>query len=151
MILVYIIKCFESILKKIKALASILFVASLGLVALPSRAVAQSFSINPGDYKSPVAKKIASLVDDTPALKSYVQSFVNGSQASLMCKINVAPTWDMIMRQQAALEEYSQNMAKLEINAGPAGQQAVAEGFQTILGQMMKSLAVKLYRIDELC
>ena len=42
-------------------------------------------------------------------------------------------------------------MAKLEINAGPAGQQAVAEGFQTILGQMMKSLAVKLYRIDELC
>ena len=68
-----------------------------------------------------------------------------------MCKINVAPTWDMIMRQQAALEEYSQNMAKLEINEGPAGQQAVAEGFQTILGQMMKSLAVKLYSIDELC
>ena len=120
---------FRKHFEKTKAAASILFVASLGLIALPSRAVAQSFSINPGDYKSPVAKKIASLVDDTPTLKSYVQSFVNGSQASLMCKINVAPTWDMIMRQQAALEEYSQNMAKLEINAGPAGQQAVAEGF----------------------
>ena len=90
-------------------------------------------------------------MDDTPALKSYVQSFVNGSQASLMCKINVAPTWDMIMRQQAALEEYNQNMAKPEFIASPAGQQALAECFQSILGQMMKSLAVKLYRIDELC
>ena len=142
---------FRKHFEKTKAVASISFVASLGLIALPSRAVAQSFSINPGDYKSPVAKKIASLVDDTPALKSYVQSFVNGSQASLMCKINVAPTWDMIMRQQAALEEYNQNMAKPEFIASPAGQQALAEGFQSILVQMMKSLAVKLYRIDELC
>ena len=90
-------------------------------------------------------------MDDTPALKSYVQSFVNGSQASLMCKINVAPTWYMIMRQQAALEEYNQNMAKPEFIASPAGQQALAEGFQSILCQMMKSLAVKLYRIDEFC
>ena len=142
---------FRKHFEKTKAVAFILFVASLGLIALPSRAVAQSFSINPGDYKSPVAKKIASLVDDTPALKSYVQSFVNGSQASLMCKINVAPTWDMIMRQQAALEEYNQNMAKPEFIASPAGQKALAEGFLSILGQMMKSLAVKLYRIDELC
>ena len=68
MVLVYIVGCFESILKKTKAIASILFVASLGLIAFPNRAVAQSLSINPGDYKSPVAKKIASLVDDTPAL-----------------------------------------------------------------------------------
>ena len=142
---------FRKHFEKNKSYCIYLVVASLGLIALPSRAVAQSFSINPGDYKSPVAKKIASLVDDTPALKSYVQSFVNGSQASLMCKINVAPTWDMIMRQQAALEEYNQNMAKPEFIASPAGQQALAEGFQSILGQMMKSLAVKLYRIDELC
>ena len=120
--------------EKTKAIASILFVASLGLIAFPNRAVAQSLSINPGDYKSPVAKKIASLVDDTPALKSYVQSFVNGSQASLMCKVNVAPTWDMIMRQQAALEEYNQNIAKPEMIATPAGQQALVEGFQSILG-----------------
>ena len=138
-------------MKKTKTIAFILYVASLGSIALPSKAVAQSFWINPGDYKSPVAKKIASLVDDTAALKSYVQSFVNGSQASLMCKINVAPTWDMIMRQQAALEEYNQNMAKPEFIASPASQQALAEGFQSILGQMMKSLAARLYRIDELC
>ena len=125
---------FRKHFEKTKAVASILVVASLGLIAFPNRAVAQSLSINPGDYKSPVAKKIASLVDDTSALKSYVQSFVNGSQASLMCKINVAPTWDMIMRQQAALEEYNQNMAKPEMIAPPAGQQALVEGFQSILG-----------------
>ena len=67
-----------------------------------------------------------------------------------MCKINVAPTWDMIMQQQASLEEYNKNLSKPEFS-NPASQKALAEGFETVVSSMLKQLAVKLYRIDELC
>ena len=87
---------------------------------------------------------------DAPALKSYVQSFVNTSQASLMCKIDVAPAWDMIMQQQASLDEYNQNLSKPE-NQHPATQKILVESFDVVVSSLMKQLAIKLYRIDELC
>ena len=135
---------------RVKTIALVGVLASFGLISLPGKSVAQALSLKPEDFKSPVAKKIASLVGDTPALKSYVESFVNTSQASLMCKINVAPAWDMIMQQQASLAEYNQNLSKPETQH-PAAQKALAEGFEIIVSNLMKQLAVKLYRIDELC
>jgi len=139
-----------SSLMRVKLVAVVTVCASLSLFSTPGELAAQSLSLKPEAFKSPVAKKIASLVADAPALKSYVQSFVNTSQASLMCKINVAPTWDMIMQQQASLDEYNQNLSKPEYSH-PATQKALAEGFETVVSSLMKQLAVKLYRIDELC
>ena len=135
---------------RVKIIVLVGVLASFGLISLPGKSVAQALSLKPEDFKSPVAKKIASLVGDTPALKSYVESFVNTSQASLMCKINVAPAWDMIMQQQASLAEYNQNLSKPEMQH-PAAQKGLAEGFEIIVSSLMKQLAVKLYRIDELC
>ena len=135
---------------RVKTIVLVGVLASFGLISLPGKSVAQALSLKPEDFKSPVAKKIASLVGDTPALKSYVESFVNTSQASLMCKINVAPAWDMIMRQQASLAEYNQNLSKPE-NQHPATQKILVESFDVVVSSLMKQLAIKLYRIDELC
>jgi len=149
------------------SISAVFAFVALVWVAAPGKSHGQDESpLDPGNFTSSIAKKLAAQITNPAELQKTMVTFVNTSPSPLMCKLKVAGIWEQVLRSQASLDNYKQVMvesrAKMEesMKSVPASvkqkiQDGVAESNiqqeKNMLNSMTKELTLNLDLIDTYC
>lgn len=101
--------------------------------------------LDPSNFSSSIAKKLAVQVSQPDELKRTMVNFVNNSQSPLMCKLQVSRIWEQVMRSRAGLEANKQSMAT---SNSPDADILVQS---SLLSVFSRELATTLNQIDSYC
>ena len=149
------------------SISAVFAFVALVWVAAPGKSHAQDENpLDPGNFTSSIAKKLAAQITNPAELQKTMVTFVNTSPSPLMCKLKVAGIWEQVLRSQASLDNYKQTLvegqAKFEesMKKVPASmkqkiQEQVAESNirteKNMLNTMTRELTLNLDLIDTYC
>jgi len=152
---------------KLFSLNSALALAFATLLYAPTPVPAQDESpLDPANFSTPIAKKLAGQISEPAELRKTMVGFVNSAQAPLMCKISVSRVWEQVLRSKAGLEGYKQQQiasaAVLEQNLskvpgklkGEIAQKAAEASLaneKSLVATLTRELAVTFDLIDAYC